>query len=273
MSTRNEAPGLRFHDAAAPDRPYWSTTQPLPAGLAISVQTVDSDQVLAVTTVKRYVPAGTHAPVQVQATYALSDARPAPLRFSAQWVYGAREPLPAELLDQVTGEVGAAVTAVVATAPSFAAEWDALRARSAAAASQHTDDQVVRVAAAAAMAFAALGVPADAERLAADPRVRALVAEHACSDAPSIVSGGEATDRLVAALGADARVRLEATERLSELEFTALLAETLTAHVDGMDAGLARRAASVSYDVCHSVYYGTAGFPDRAHPDTPVSAR
>lgn len=264
MSSIKEAQGLHFNTAPAPHHAFWSTTAPLPSGLAISVHTSDlGHPVLRVAPVKRYVPAGTHAPVQVQATYTLDGGRPTPLQFSAQFVYGPRVPLPEDLEAQVRAEATVAVAAVVVSAPSFAGEWDAATGEMEAERAERDSKLASRVAAAVATTLAAAGTPVDSERLSGDPRIVELTAEltREPADTPT---GDEVVARAAAALTADAAARIEKAQRLSGLEFTALLAERLSEALPGVPTDSTRRAAEAVYDVAHAVYYGTGHFPDRA---------
>lgn len=274
MKTTAETPGVSLHHTAPTKgggaTVYYSSKSPLAAGLGASVfaPADSSEPSIRVFTggalASRYLPRGTNAPVQIQATYKVSDGKATAVSFSAQFEFGPRTELPEALCASAQAEVSEFVTRIVAGVPSFPALWDSA-AEQITARSAHTTRRRARaVAAAVAQALASHGEPAPSiDELAADPRVASLAAE-ATEPSTGPVRGDDVVRNTQVNLSAAAKDRFASNERLSELEFIAFTMEEFLRRNATASETLVREVVSFTYGMMFDVHYGTGFFPDRA---------
>jgi hypothetical protein len=282
MHTRREAEGLVLRVAERGDgttRHLFRSAAPLPRGLLVEVAASAQGPVLRVATGPaagaRYVPAGTHAPIQVNGTYTVVDGEIDTVSFSATYVFGARGLVGPELLEIAAADALEVVTVVVALAPSFPKLWEAAAAqRWDAAAERARIERATVVAkvsvavneAAVAALTEALG-PAAAEAVAERAELVELLAGRVVPEPdqpPTDERGWAVQDAARSVLSARATEAIARQERLSEAEFIACAADAILAATPGISTDDARSAAAAAYNLMHAVYYGTGRFPDRA---------
>lgn len=235
----------------------------------------------------KYVPEGTHAPVQTQATYSPGpDGTLVERSLSVTFEYGAQPaPVPDELRSQVGREAATFVTTVVTCSSSFADRWDgAVAAANAAIAAKHqekvdaargrvTDALAGELTAILDRVAAQVGAPSPSGRdLAAHPALAELASLiHVADDTDPVLFAGPAqriVERTTSHLAAGAARRLHAGVRLSEAEFLAAAAATVQDRHPDADATVVRDAVQAAYDLAHACTYG-AGFPDAAGAEQP----
>lgn len=266
---------LRSGAGTGVDRPFWEAKAPLGVGLRAVVEPAADGPRIRVFTggpgSKFYVPATTNTPVQVQATFTVTDGEVVAEKFSATYNFGHPKTVTDAVAGRAKSEALEFVTTIVATSPRFAQLWDAAAAEQATATAERAERSVAEVAAALAEACAPVvarvgEVSPKSADLAVNEHIRALA--EAAVPAPETpgraTSGAEVVDAALRRLRDAGIANRGAATRLSELEVIALIVDRATNGID--DPALVevvRSTAKHAYDVFYDVHYGTGNFPDR----------